>query len=161
MIVYRDIVSGDDIVNDHFTLEQDGSVLVTCACRELPKTPTNIKDMAEDNGYNDSVTVYDIEETFNLVRHKPEKADFKTRLNSYLKAVARQIAANGASRETLREFQSGQGPAIKKIMDNWDNFDVFMTPSMDVQGMYVLIGYREDGIPYATFWKHGLKKIEG
>lgn len=59
--------------------------------------------------------------------------------SGYLKAVARQIAADGASRETLREFQSGQGPAIKKIMDHWETFDVFMTPSMDVHGMYVCL----------------------
>ncbi|KAJ6107312.1 TCTP family protein [Penicillium sp. IBT 18751x] len=160
MVVYRDIISGDEILNDDFSLEQDGPVLITCACHKVTKTPSNIKDIASDEGYNDSITVYDIEETFNLVRHKPEKADFKAHLNSYLKAVARQVAADGASRETLREFQSGQGPAIKKIMDNWESFDVFLTPSMDVHAMFVLIRCREDGSPYATFWKHGLEKVE-
>lgn len=57
----------------------------------------------------------------------------------YLKAVARQIADDGASRLTLREFQAGQQAAINKIMDDWENLDVFMNPSMDVNGMYVCI----------------------
>ncbi|KAJ5134715.1 TCTP family protein, partial [Penicillium atrosanguineum] len=139
MIVYRDIVSGDDIVNDHFTLEQDGSVLVTCACRELPKTPTNIKDMAEDNGPRKQISKLD--STVRCTIPSIDTCAYPYMSTGYLKAVARQIAANGASRETLREFQSGQGPAITKIMDNWDNFDVFMTPSMDVQGMYVSLGF--------------------
>jgi hypothetical protein len=54
-----------------------------------------------------------------------------------LKAVARQIAEDGASRITLREFQAGQRAAINRIMDDWENLEVFMTPSMDVDGMYV------------------------
>ena len=69
---------------------------------------------------------------------------------------------------------------MKKIIANYDNYDVLMGSSMDPNGMYVssllfpglsllelpanitvvrhvLIDFREDGItPFATIWKHGL-----
>ena len=69
---------------------------------------------------------------------------------------------------------------MKKLIANYDNYDVLMGSSMNPEGMYVsshlihasplglpanltvvarhvLIDFREDGItPFATIWKHGL-----
>lgn len=70
---------------------------------------------------------------------------------------------------------------MKKILGNYDNYDVLMGSSMDATGMYVyptqpsffcllfysvrslmicrhvLIDFRDDGMtPFATVWKHGL-----
>lgn len=68
---------------------------------------------------------------------------------------------------------------MKKILANWDNYDVLMGQSMDGDAMYVpisclfpcnlkltvsrhvLIDFREDGVtPYATVWADGLKEIK-
>jgi hypothetical protein len=81
---YQDIISGDIILNDTFTLEEDGPTLITCTCRELPRTLNNADDIVENGACNNGPPIYDIEETFNLVRHKPEKADFKAQLNSMI-----------------------------------------------------------------------------
>lgn len=74
---------------------------------------------------------------------------------------------------------------MKKILANYDNYDVLMGQSMDGSAMYVkpritreifnswtlfltrgknrhvLIDFREDGVtPYATLWKHGLEEMK-
>ena len=58
-------------------------------------------------------------------------------------------------------FQSGAAAAVKKILANYDNYDVLMNQSMDPNGMHVLIDFREDGVtPFATVWKHGLEEMK-
>jgi hypothetical protein len=60
-----------------------------------------------------------------------------------------------------KEFQAGAGAALKKLSANISDYDVYMGESMNTEGMYILVNYREDGItPFATFWKHGLEEMK-
>lgn len=104
---------------------------------------------------------------------------------AYIKKVNNKLKENGASEETIKQFQSGAAGAMKKILANYDNYDVLMGSSMDGSAMYVdpafirnrlhiwdvsltllsnrhvLIDFREDGVtPYATLWKHGLTEYK-
>ena len=63
--------------------------------------------------------------------------------------------------EEAKAFQAGAPGAVKKILANYDNYDLYIGESMDVGSMYVLVDYREDGItPYATVWKYGLEEYK-
>jgi hypothetical protein len=63
--------------------------------------------------------------------------------------------------EEAKAFQTGAPGAVKKILANYDNYDLYIGESMDVGSMYVLVDYREDGItPYATVWKYGLEEYK-
>jgi Translationally controlled tumour protein len=78
-----------------------------------------------------------------------------------VKAVNNKLKETGASEETIKEFQGGAAAAVKKILGNYDNYDVLMGQSMDGNAMHVLIDFRDDGVtPFATVWKHGLKEIK-
>lgn len=80
---------------------------------------------------------------------------------AYVKAVNNKLKEKGASEETIKEFQAGAAAAVKKILANYDNYDVLMNQSMDPNGMHVLIDFREDGVtPYAVVWKHGLEEMK-
>jgi Translationally controlled tumour protein len=36
-----------------------------------------------------------------------------------------------------------------------------MGESMNNEGMYILVNFREDGVtPFATIWKHGLEEMK-
>jgi Translationally controlled tumour protein len=60
-----------------------------------------------------------------------------------------------------KEFQSGAAAALKKLSANVADYDVYMGESMNNEGMYILVNFREDGVtPFATIWKHGLEEMK-
>ena len=80
---------------------------------------------------------------------------------AYVKKVLSTLKESGASEEKIKEFQSGAPGAVKKILGNYDNYDMYMGESMAENSMYVLVDFREDGVtPYATIWKHGLEEYK-
>lgn len=42
---------------------------------------------------------------------------------------------NGTSEEEIKTFQGGAQAAMKKMISNYDNYDVLMGSSMDPNGM--------------------------
>ena len=75
------------------------------------------------------------------------------RLNSKLKEKGEDVKA--------QEFQSGAPAALKKLIAKVADYDIYMGDSMNNEGMYILVDFREDGItPYATIWKHGLEEMK-
>lgn len=82
-------------------------------------------------------------------------------LEAYLKKVQAALKERGESEENIKEFQAGAQKAIKKILANYDNYDIYMGENMEEGSMYVLVDYREDGVtPYATVWKWGLEEYK-
>lgn len=95
-----------------------------------------------------------------------------------MKRVLTKLTEKGAPKEKIDEFKAGAPAAVKKILGNYDNYDILMGKAMDGDAMYVqctlsrlnnptnicrhvLIDFREDGVtPYATLWKHGLEEIK-
>jgi len=96
-----------------------------------------------------------------------------------MKKVLNKLTEKGAPQEKIDEFKAGAPAAVKKIIGNYDNYDVLMGKAMDGDAMYVpictypdgtipltfcrhvLIDFREDGVtPYATLWKHGLEEVK-
>jgi hypothetical protein len=79
----------------------------------------------------------------------------------YMKKVNEGLKAKGASEEKIKEFQTGAQAAVKKILANYDNYDMYVGESMEEGQMYILVDFREDGVtPYATVWKHGLEEYK-
>ncbi|EER29785.1 hypothetical protein D8B26_002523 [Coccidioides posadasii str. Silveira] len=183
MIIYKDIISGDEIMSDTYKLiDVPGGVLWEVNCKKYAKKAENFElaganPSAEEAGdeygggeESSGVMVHDIEEAFQLhwlkpdengVETKPSKDSFKSHLKSYVRKVNDKLKEKGASPEEIKEFQTGAQAAVKKILSNYDNYDVLMGSSMDPNGMHVLIDFREDGMtPYATIWKHGLEEMK-
>ncbi|EEH16048.1 hypothetical protein PABG_06135 [Paracoccidioides brasiliensis Pb03] len=177
MIIYKDIITGDEVISDTWKLiEVSGGVLWECDCKKYVKGAENFEleganpsaegGEEEYGGEGGGEMVHDIEESFQLnwlkpdesgKETKPSKDQFKAHLKSYVKNVNKALKDTGASEETIKEFQAGAADAVKKILKNYDNYDVLMGSSMNGNGMHILIDFREDGItPYATIWKHGL-----
>jgi len=176
MIIYSDILSGDEVASDVFNIKEVDGVLYEFDCRQYKKgaesfqlegaNPSAEGEDADDGGESgETKMVLDVEESFRLVKvepeNKPSKKAFQGDLKKYMKRVMDTLKSNGADESVIKEFQSGAPAAVKKILGNYDNFDLYMGESMDGEAMYVLIDFREDGItPYATVWKHGLKETK-
>jgi len=177
MIIYKDIISGDELLADTFKINEVDGVLWETDCRKYLKGTSeafqleganpSAEEEEEGGEEGEQIMVHDIEEQFRLVWLKqedglrPSKDAFKSHLKTYVKKVNNTLKEKDASEETIKAFQSGAAAAVKKILANYDNYDVLMGQSMDGNAMHVLIDFREDGVtPYATLWKHGLEEMK-
>jgi hypothetical protein len=52
-----------------------------------------------------------------------------------MKKVLDTLKSNGADEDTIKEFQAGAPGAVKKILANYDNYDLYMGESMDAEAM--------------------------
>lgn len=78
-----------------------------------------------------------------------------------MKKVNEALKAKGTSDEEIKKFQTGAANAVKKILANFDNYDVYTGESMEEGSMPILVDFREDGTtPYATVWKYGLEEYK-
>lgn len=178
MIIFEDIVSGDEVLSDTFKLQEVDKIFYQCDCRKYLKkqnedfqlegaNPSAEGGDDDNGGEGEAVMVHDIEDQFRLVwlkteeGLKPSKDAFKGHLKNYMKKVLAKLTESGASKETIDEFKTNAPAGVKKILSNYDNYDVLMGQSMDGDAMHILIDFRDDGVtPYATLWKHGLKEVK-
>ena len=78
-----------------------------------------------------------------------------------MKKVNEKLKEQGKSEEDIKAFQTGAQNAVKKILANFDNYDLYVGESMEEGAMPILVDFREDGItPYATIWKWGLEEYK-
>lgn len=54
-----------------------------------------------------------------------------------MKKVLTKLTEKGAPAETIDAFKKGAPAGVKKILSNYDNYDVLMGTSMDGDAMYV------------------------
>ena len=54
---------------------------------------------------------------------------------AYVKKVLTKLQEKGAPKETIDEFKAGAPNAVKKILANYDNYDVLMGQSTDGDAM--------------------------
>ena len=54
-----------------------------------------------------------------------------------MKKVLTKLQEKGAPQEEIDAFKKGAPGAVKKILANYDNYDVLMGSSMDGDAMYV------------------------
>lgn len=54
-----------------------------------------------------------------------------------MKKVLTRLQEKNAPAEKIEEFKKGAPAAVKKILGNYDNYDVLMGSSMDGSAMYV------------------------
>jgi Translationally controlled tumour protein len=78
-----------------------------------------------------------------------------------MKALVDKFKEDGKSAEDIASFQKEAQAAAKKILANWDNYDVYKGEKMEDPSMYILVDFREDGMtPYVTVWKAGLEEYK-
>jgi len=173
MLIYRDITTEnkDEIISDTFKIIDVGDGLWEVDCRMVTKGGENFvldgaNPSAEDGdeeggGEAEVVRVLDIEDQFRLNKIEGmSKKAYQSEVKKYLKKVSTTLKEAGKE-EDAKAFQAGAPAALKKILANYDNYDVYQGESMEEGSMYVLVDFREDGVtPYATIWKHGLEEYK-
>jgi len=168
MIIYKDILTGDEIISDSYDLKEvDGAVYeVDCAMITLGAVEVNTganasAEEAEEGTEDGAVQVNNVVNSFRLNQTSFDKKSYLTHLKSYMKKVKEAMKAKGASDDEVAAFEKGAQGYAKKIVGNFKEYDFYIGESMDPDGMVVLMNYREDGTtPFVTVWKHGLVEMK-
>ncbi|KAI1619700.1 Mss4-like protein [Exophiala viscosa] len=175
MIIYRDLISGDEIISDTSKIIDAGNGLWEIDGRMIKKGAENFvleganpsaegEDDGEGGGDDgDNQPILDLADQFRLqkIEGGMSKKAYQSELKKYMKGLTEKLKELGKSEEDIKKFQSEAPAAAKKILGNWDNYDIYQGESMAEGSMYVLVDFREDGMtPYATVWKWGLEEYK-
>ena len=130
MLLYRDVVSGDEMFSDAFkihTVDDGIAYEVDCAM-------VNMKEGADvDIGANPSaedadealedgmISVNNVVYSFRLQATSFDKTSYKTYIKGYMKSIVAYLKENNPDR--VADFQKEAQAAVKKILENWSVSD--------------------------------------
>jgi len=164
MLLYQDIITGDEMFSDAFPIKLVDDIVfeVDCALVIFKEGDVDIgaNPSAEevDEALEDGAKqVNNVVHSFRLQSTSFDKKSYLSHLKSYMKAVKTKLAETKPDR--VEAFEKGAQVYAKKIIAGFKDYEFYTGESMDVEGMVALLNYREDGVtPYFTFWKDGLKE---
>ncbi|KAI2612520.1 translationally-controlled tumor protein [Hypoxylon fragiforme] len=170
MIIFRDVLTErkDELLSDSFEVKEIDGIAYEADCAMIEigavevNTGANASAEEADEGTEDGAQkVNNIIHSFRLQPTSFDKATYLAYLKGYMKKLAKHLQETGSSPEEVKDFQTKAQGFAKKIISNFKDYEFYTGESMDVDGMVVLLNYREDGItPYITIWKHGVESMK-
>lgn len=166
MLLYEDVISGDEMFSDAFPMKEIDGVAFEVDCQmiilkegdvDIGANPSSEEqDEALENGAS---TVNNVVHSFRLQSTVFDKKAYLSHLKGYMKAVTEHLTK--AKPDAVPEFKTKANDFAKKIVANFKDYEFYTGENMNPDGMVALLNYREDGVtPYFTFWKHGLKEVK-
>jgi len=168
MIIFKDILTDDEIISDSYDLKEIDGVAYEVDCKKISiggesfDTGANASAEEADEGTEDTKEqVIDAIYSFRMNETGFDKKGYLTYLKGYMKAVKEKLKEKGAAESEIKDFESKAQGFAKKIIGNFKDYEFYTGESMNPDGMIVLLNYREDGTtPYITVWKHGLAEMK-
>ncbi|RXN01198.1 Translationally-controlled tumor protein-like [Acipenser ruthenus] len=167
MIIYKDIISGDEMFSDIYKIKESANGL----CYEVEgkivsRTVGDIDDsliggnasaeLQEEGTDTSTVSGVDIVLNHKLSETGFTKESFKQYIKDYMKAIKAKLEETAPDR--VKPFMTGASEQVKTILGNLKNYQFYTGESMNPEGMVGFLDYREDGItPYILFFKDGLE----
>ncbi|KAJ4478159.1 translationally controlled tumor-associated [Lentinula aciculospora] len=167
MLLYSDIISGDEMFSDAFPMKTVNDIVYEVDCSLITVKAgadvdigANPSSEDADEALEDGATqVNNIVHSFRLQSTSFDKKSYLTYLKSYMKAVKTNLQESQPAR--VEAFEKGAAAFAKKVVANFKDYEFYTGEGMNPDGMVALLNYREDGItPYFTFWKDGLKEVK-
>lgn len=170
MIMYSDIITGDEVISDSYPMQEIDGIAYEINCRKITigaetfdiGANASAQDPQDDAATDDQqpTQVIDIVHHFNLQQTSFDKKGYLAQLKGYMKAVKEALKAKGADEKEIKDFEA-KASGFAKVVGGFKEYEFFVTESMNPDGMVVLLNYREDGVtPYVTLWKHGLAEMK-
>lgn len=165
MLLYRDVISQDEIITDAFTLVDIDDIAYEVDCKMM-----TIKEGADvDIGANASaeeadeeladgmVQVNNVVYSMRLVETQFDKKSFVTYIKSYMKAIKKHLEETNPARVPV--FETKIQGVVKKIVASFADYQFFVGESMNPEGAVMLLNYRDDGVtPFFTFFKDSVRE---
>jgi len=166
MIIYKDIISGDEMFSDIYKIKDNG-IIIEVEGKMISRSDDNIDgallgaNESQEEGAEDleSTTVSGVDIVLNhkLSETGFDKTSFIAYIKEYMKTIKGKLAESDPER--VKPFMAGAQDEVKKILSNFKNYQFYTGESMNADGMVGLLDFREDGItPYMIFFKDGLEQ---
>ncbi|KAK3380245.1 translationally-controlled tumor protein [Lasiosphaeria ovina] len=165
MIIFTDIVTGDEIISDSFPMTEVDGVAYEIDCQMVTENAVEVDiganasaEEAEEGVEDTAIKVNNVIRSFRLQNTSFDKKQYLSYLKGYMKTVKKHLQETGKSDEEVKDFETKAAGFAKKIVTSFKDWEFYTGESMNPDGMVVLLNYREDGTtPYVVVWKHGLK----
>ncbi|KAJ3308818.1 Translationally-controlled tumor protein [Boothiomyces sp. JEL0838] len=164
MIIYKDIISGDEMASDAFEIHEVDDIAIEIDCKNITIMPGADVDIGanasaeeqEEQLEDGAITVNNVVYTFRLSETSFDKKSYMAYIKGYMKQIKAYLQEHNPDR--VADFEAKAPAFVKKILSNIKDYEFFVGESMDPEGAVGLLNYREDGItPYITYFKDGLK----
>jgi len=166
MIIYKDLISGDELFTDAYPLK-----LVDDCMYEVEGKLTTMKGGIDEaliggnasaDGQNEDEGCADGDVSgINIVlanRLQPtpfDKKSYQIYIKGYMTELKKRLQESKPER--VDAFMKGAQSRVKWILQKFDDLQFYTGENMNPEGMAVILDYREDGItPYLCFFKDGL-----
>jgi len=168
MIIFKDALTGDEIISDSYDLKEVDGVAYEVDCEMIVEgavqvdTGANASAEEAEEGLEDTaIKVNNVVHSFRLQSTSFDKKSYLTYLKGYMKAIKKHLQEAGKSEDEVKDFETKAQSFAKKIIGNFKDWEFYTGESMNPDGMIVLLNYREDGTtPYIVAWKHGLTQMK-
>ncbi|KAG0366568.1 Ribosome associating protein [Gamsiella multidivaricata] len=165
MLIYQDIITGDELFSDAFDVKEVGGVYeIECAMIQVKEGAdvdigANASAEEVEESLEDGVTVVNnVVYSFRLQSTSFDKKGYTSYIKGYLKQLK---AAKGLSEADTKTFESEMTAEVKKVLGAFKDFEFYVGESMNPDGAVMLLNYREDGTtPYFTVFKHAVKTMK-
>lgn len=166
MIIYRDIISNDEMFSDIYKItESANGLFVYIEGKSVTRKEgfddnliganASAEEVMEDNEVP-TVTGVDIVLNHKLVEVTFTKDTYKDYLKKYMKEIKKRLSETNPTR--VGGFTEAAAKEVKNLLKNFDNFQFYTGENMDVNGAVGLLDYRAtDDVPIMTFFKDGLE----
>ncbi|KAG1405578.1 hypothetical protein G6F60_003526 [Rhizopus arrhizus] len=166
MLLYSDVISGDEMCSDAFPMKVIDDIAFEVDCKMITVQEGDIDIGANpsaeggDEGVEStSQTVNNVVHSFRLVETQFDKKSYMTYIKGYMKELKKKLQETKPER--VEAFEKGAASLVKRILTNFKDYEFYTGESMNPDGMVALLNYREDGVtPFFTFFKDGLKEIK-
>uniref|UniRef100_A0A1W7R9G7 Translationally-controlled tumor protein homolog n=1 Tax=Hadrurus spadix TaxID=141984 RepID=A0A1W7R9G7_9SCOR len=167
MIIYKDLLTGDEMFTDSSKCRLVDDCIYEVECRhvsrkqgEIQLSGANPSAEEADEGTEEVVeTGLDLVLNQRLVETGFSKNDYKNYLKNYTKMLQDKWKEVGKTEEEITIAKAKITEAVKKILPKLSDVQFFLGESSNPDGMVALLEYREDETgekPYMMFMKHGL-----
>ncbi|AGO10527.1 AaceriABR075Cp [[Ashbya] aceris (nom. inval.)] len=164
MIIYKDLISGDELLSDAYDVKLVDGVIYEADCAMVKVGADNVdiganpSAEAGEEDVDDGVeTVNNVVHSFRLQQTAFDKKSFLTYIKGYMKEIKNRLQETNP--DEVATFEKGAQAYVKKVVGSFKDWEFFTGESMDPDGMLVLMNYREDGVtPFVAIWKHGSKE---
>ncbi|PHH63095.1 hypothetical protein CDD80_1254 [Ophiocordyceps camponoti-rufipedis] len=170
MIIFKDILTDDEIISDSYELKEVDGIVYEADCAMITEQAVQADIGAnasaeggdEDGVEDQAVKVNNIVHSFRLQSTSFDKKGYLAYLKGYMKAVKAKLQEKNAPADTITAFEKGAQAYVKeKLLPSFKDFEFYTGESMNPDGLVVLLNYREDGVtPYVIVWKHGLMEMK-
>ncbi|GKU85453.1 hypothetical protein SLEP1_g131 [Rubroshorea leprosula] len=167
MLVYQDLLTGDELLSDSFPYKElFGGVLWEVEGKWVVKGAVDVDIGAnpsaegggEDEGVDDqAVKVVDIVDTFRLQEQPPfDKKGFMAYVKKFVKRLTDKLEG-----EDQENFKKNVEPAVKFLISKLSDLQLFVGESMQDDAC-IVFAYYKDGATDPTFlyFGHALKEIK-